>query len=267
MNILVPSQEPKHITQISPTILTALATDHIPMAKTTTTPAAAHNGPGVFQATSTDLQQQEQHHAQPTKTQPSSHSLLILRSDIMFGSATTTDLDASTALTRPAKSNTNAKRKKRTPITRTSPPRTRSMTSANSSLVQDPPFTSASPSSSLSSRSPSSQVEPVATMTAPERTREPVSTRATTNESSASSAPTAANSTTAPASQNIGRVRQAVNRLEEKIFLNHQAQWPLPSPSSHVRKRRRSHDRDDTNQSSNYHQTQSHRRLSKRHAA
>ncbi|KAG9060974.1 hypothetical protein KI688_007804 [Linnemannia hyalina] len=106
-------------------------------------------------------------------------------------------------------------------------------------------------------------------MSAPERTRELVSTRATTTGSSASAAPTAASSTAAPAIQNIGCVRQAVNRLEKKILLNHQAQRLLPSPWSRALilggKRRRSHDRGDTNQSSKYLPTQSHQELSKRH--
>lgn len=181
------------------------------MAKTTTTPAAAHNDPLVFQTSSTDPQRQ------PQSSFSSSHSPLALRS------ATTIDLDASTALRRPAKSNTNARMKKRTPIRRTSPPRTRSMTRANSSLVQDSPSTSAS----LSSRS-QSLAKPVARMTAPERTRVPVSTRATTTKSSASSVPSAASSSNAPA----GRVRRAVSRLEKKILLHRQAQWPLPSLSS-----------------------------------
>ncbi|KAG0063633.1 hypothetical protein BGZ89_009743 [Linnemannia elongata] len=254
-----------------------LATDHIPMAKTTTTPAAAaaaHNGPVVFQATSTDPQQQKQHRAPPTKTQPqssfsSSPSPLTLRSDIVIGSATTIDLYMSTALTRPANYNYNAK-KKRILTRRTSPPRTRSMTRANSSLIQDPPSTPVSTSSSLlSSRSPSSLAKPVTMMTAPERTRELVSTRATTTESSASSVPTAPSPATAPVSHNVGRVRQAVNQLEEKMLLNHQAQWSSPSPSSRALilggKRPRSLNRDDASHLSKYPRTQSHQGFPKRH--
>ncbi|KAF9272778.1 hypothetical protein BGZ88_004420 [Linnemannia elongata] len=175
----------------------------------------------------------------------------------------------STALTRPANYNYNAK-KKRILTRRTSPPWTRSMTRANSSLIQDPPSTPVSTSSSLlSSRSPSSLAKPVTMMTAPERTRELVSTRATTTESSASSVPTAASPAITPVNHNVGRVRQAVNQLEEKMLLNHQAQWSSPSPSSRALilggKRPRSLSRDDASHLSKYPRTQSHQGFPKRH--
>ncbi|KAF8943872.1 hypothetical protein BGZ47_004943 [Haplosporangium gracile] len=232
------------------------------MAKTTTT--ALHNDSGVFQSASTDPQQQQHHYAQPSY---SAHSPLTLRSDIIFDREHI-DLSISTALTRPVNLKTNATRK-RTPVRRTLPPRTRSMTKANSnsSLTQNSPSTS--PSSSSTSRSITSLIKPIITVTAPERTREVVSTRSTTSASSAIIVTTATSpTTTIPTSQNIGRVRQAVNRLEEKMLLNRQVQSSSPSNSSRsliLGEKRRSHDMDDNDHVFKFPRTQFHEGLPKRH--